>query len=293
MGRDAWPDFSVQVSSRPWRCVPDPLLCVSRDGSAFLGALAGAHVAGHSPRAEVWMAPEFHSILDNWILYDQHPELLAHSLGGPSDPDELRQSLRLWLRLRDTAGRPDGRLCWVRDAVRESCLPTGIGDSLVLRWEAMAQALDERLANSRETSGPGIAAMRDSAALCAVLTDAVLLCAREAEDPDQMPRLCRRLQDWGLPCRRLEIANDLVAIERGLLLRLMVEAGLAGFLWGGLRLAVAHIVAPHLFLVPHGDSFSRDVEDLDFPGDEPRPIKSPWDDACVVWYDLGAEFAYA
>jgi hypothetical protein len=293
MGRDAWPDFSVQISSRPWRCVPDPLLCMSRDGAAFLGALAGTHVAGHSPRAEVWMAPEFHSILDNWMLYDQHPELLAHSLGGPSDPEELRQSLRLWLRLRDTAGRPDGRLCWVRDAVRESCLPNGIGDSLVLRWEAMAQALDERLANSRETSGPGIAAMRDSAALCAVLTDAVLLCAREADDPDQTPRLCRRLQDWGLPCQRLEIADDLVAIERGLLLRLMVEAGLAGFLWGGLRLAVAHIVAPHLFLIPHGDFFSGDVEDLDFPGGEPRAIKSPWDDARVVWYDLGAEYAYA
>ena len=135
--------------------------------------------------------------------------------------------------------------------------------------------------------------MRDSAALCAVLTDAMLLCAREADDPDQAPRLCRHLQDWGLPCRRLEIANDLVAIERGLLLRLMVEAGLAGFLWGGLRLAVAHIVAPHLFLVQHGGSFTGDVEDLDFSGGEPRPLKSPWDDARVVWYDLGMEDADA
>ena len=155
MGRDAWPDFSVQISSRPWRCVPDPLLCLSRDGAAFVSALAGAHEVGHSPRAEVWMAPEFHSILDNWMLYDQHPELLAQSLGGPSDPDELRQALRVWLRLRDTAGRPDGRLCWVRDAVRESCLPAGIGDSVVPRWEAMAQALDERLANSSETQWTG------------------------------------------------------------------------------------------------------------------------------------------
>jgi len=146
---------------------------MSRDGAAFVSALAGAHAVTHSPRAEVWMAPEFHSILDNWMLYDQHPELLAQSLGGPRDPDELRQALRLWLRLRDRAGRPDGRLCWVRDALRESCLPAGMGDSLVPRWEAMAQALDERLANSCETTGPGIAAVRDSVALCAVLTDAV------------------------------------------------------------------------------------------------------------------------
>jgi hypothetical protein len=266
---------------------------MSRDGAAFVSTLAAAHVVGNSPRAEVWMAPEFHNILDNWMLYDQHPELLAQSLGGPSDPDELRQALRLWLRLRDTAGRPDGRLCWVRDALRESCLPAGIGDSVVPRWEAMAQALDERLATSRESTGPGIAAVRDSAALCAVLTDAVLLCARELDGPDQTPRLCRRMQDWGLRCRRLEIANDLVAVERGFLLRLMVEAGLASFLWGGLKLAVAHIVAPHQFLISNGDAFSNEVEDLGFPGVEPRPIKSPWDDAQVFWYELGAEYAHA
>ncbi len=75
MGRDGWPDFSVQVSSRPWRCVPDPLLCMSRNGAAFVSALATANVVGSSPRAEVWMAPEFHNILDNWMLYDQKPEL--------------------------------------------------------------------------------------------------------------------------------------------------------------------------------------------------------------------------
>jgi hypothetical protein len=293
MGNDHWSDLSVQISGRPSRFVPDPGLCLSRDGAAFVSALAGAHGVGHSPRAEVWMAPEFHSILDNWMLYDRHPELLMQSLGSPNDPDELRQALRLWLRLRDTAGRPDGRVCWVRDALRESCLPAGIGDSVVPRWEAMAQALDERLANTREASGPGIAAMRDSAALCAVLTDAVLLCAREADEPHQAPRLCRHLQDWGLPCRRLGIGDDLVAVERGLLLRLLVEAGLASFVWGGLKLAVAHIVAPHLFLIPNGDAFASDVEDLDLPGDEPRPMKSPLEYAQVFWYDLAAEYADA
>jgi hypothetical protein len=293
MGRDHWPDLSVQISGQPWRCVPDPVLCLSRDGAAFVSALAGAPMSGHSPRAEVWMAPEFHSILDNWMLYDRHPELLMQSPGGPSDPDELRQALRLWLRLRDTAGRPDGRLCWVRDALRESCLPAGIGDSLVPRWEAMAQALDERLANRCEASGPRIAAMRDSAALCAVLTDAVLLCAREPHDRDQTPRICRHLQDWGLRCRHLGIADELVALERGLLSRLLVEAGLASFLWGGLRLAIAHIVAPRLFLIPNGDTFSSDVGEIDFPGDEPRPITSPWEDAQVFWYDFAAECADA
>jgi hypothetical protein len=288
-----WPDFAVQISSRPWRCVPDPLLCLSRDGVAFVGALAGAHGVGHSPHAEVWMAPEFNSILDNWMLYDRRPELLVESLGGRHDLDELRQTLRVWLRLRDTAGRLDGRLCWVRDAVRESCLPAGIGDFVVPRWEAMAQALDERLATTSETSGPGVAAMRDSAALCAVLTDSVLLCARESGNPDQTPRLCRHLQDWGLRCRRLEITDDLVALERGLLLRLLVEAGLASFLWAGLRLAVAHIVAPGLSLTPNSDAFANDVGELDFAGDEPRAMTSPLEGAQVFWYDLVAEHSDA
>ena len=92
MGKEPWSDLSVQIGSRPWRIVPDPLLCLSRDGAAFVGGLAGTHMAGHSPRAEVWLAPEFHSILDDWMLHDKHPELLAQSLGSSEDPDELRTS---------------------------------------------------------------------------------------------------------------------------------------------------------------------------------------------------------
>ena len=56
---------------------------------------------------------------------------------------------------------------------------------------------------------------------------------------------------------------------------------------------MAHIVAPGLFLIPNGDAFANDVEDLDFPGDEPRPMKSPWEDAQVFWYELAAEYADA
>ena len=60
MGRDAWPDFSVQISSRPWRCVPDPLLCMSRDGAAFLGALAEELTwPGTRPAPKSGIAPEF------------------------------------------------------------------------------------------------------------------------------------------------------------------------------------------------------------------------------------------
>jgi hypothetical protein len=294
VGKEPWSDLSVQIGSRPWRIVPDPLLCLSRDGAAFVGGLAGTHMAGHSPRAEVWLAPEFHSILDDWMLHDKHPEVLAQSLGSSEDPDELQQALRLWLRLRDVAGRPDGRLCWVRDALRESCLPTGIEDSIVSHWEAMAQALDERLASAGEASGPGIAAFRDCAALCAVLTDAILLCALESDHPNPMPVLCRHLEAWRLPCRRLQITDDMVCLERGLLLRLLVELGLASFIWGGLRLAVVHFAVPGLFRLPNSSrGFSLAPEELDLPWGELRPIKSPLEHAQVFWYDLSAEEAHA
>jgi hypothetical protein len=290
VGKEPWSDLSVQIGSRPWRIVPDPLLCMTRDGAALVGGLAGSHVVGHSPRAEVWLAKEFHSILDDWMMHNKHPELLAQSLGGPEDPEELRQALRLWLRLRDAAGRPDGRLCWVRDALRESCLPAGIEDSIVPRWEAMVQALHERMPSAHEASGPGIAAFRDCAALCAVLTDALILCPLKS---DGMPSLCRHLEAWRLHCRRLEITDDLVALERSLLLRLLVELGLAGFVWGGLKLAVVHLAIPGLFRLSDGGGFALDPEDFDFALDELRPIKNPWEDAQAFWYELGGGETYA
>ena len=68
--------------------------------------------------------------------------------------------------------------------------------------------------------------------------------------------------------------DDLVALERGLLLHLLVEAGLAGFLWGGLGLAVAHLVVPGHFRLPLGHGFAGAGEELDFLAEaEPRLVK--------------------
>jgi hypothetical protein len=287
MGRELWPDLSVQISRRRWRCVPDPLLCLSHEGAAFVRGLVS--------HAEVWLGPEFLNILDSWMLYDREPGLLSQSLGGRHAPDEIRHALRIWLRLRDEAGHGGGRLCWVRDALRESCLPAGMEESVVPRWEAMAEALDERLSSAIEAAGgPVAAAMRDAAALGAVLPGAVLLSLREPAKPDLPPLLCRHLEAWRLPCRRLEIGDDLVALERGLLLHLLVEAGLAGFMWGGIGLAVVHLVVPGHFRLPLGHGFAGAGEDLDFLAEEePRLVKGVWEDARAFWYDLAAEDAYA
>jgi hypothetical protein len=287
MGREPWSDLSVQISRRRWRYVPDPLLCLSHDGAAFVRGLT---MTSH---AEVWLGPEFLNILDSWRLYDLKPDLLTQSSGGRHAADDVRDALRLWLRVREESGQFSGRLCWVRDALRESCLPAGMEESLVPRWEAMAQSLDERLSTATEASGPVVAAMRDSAALAAVLPGAVLLSSRDPAKSEP-PAFCRHMEAWRVPCRRLEFDDDLVALERGLLLHLQVEGGLAGFLWGGLRLAVVHLVVPgHLRLLP-GDGFAGAGDEPDFLAEgEPRLVKGAWEDARAFWYDLTAEDAYA
>jgi hypothetical protein len=273
MGRDPWSELSVQVSRRPRRCVPDPLLCLFQP--AFVSALTQC--------AEIWLGPEFLNIVDSWMLYEQTPHLLARSLRGHHAPEQVRDGLRIWLRLRNEPRGLGGRLCWIRDALRESSLPAGMDEQVVARWEAMAEALDERVSTAAEKCGPVIAAMRDTATLGAVVPGAVLLSLLDRVEPGEpeQPILCRHLEAWGVPCRRLATDDDLVALDRGLLLHLAVEAGAAGFFWSGLRLAAVHLVVPGRW---------RLGDDLDYLVDgEPRPARGAWDDARAFWYALSAE----
>lgn len=282
---DPWPDLSLQITRRRWRCVPDPLLCLSGSGAAFLQGLA--------MHAEIWLTPEVLNILDNWPLYHREPELLGWPSRDVDAAEGTRDALRIWSCLRDEAGHVSGPLCWVRDAVRESRLPVGIGESIVPRWEAMAEALDERLATiaeaiGAEASGPLIAAFRDTAALQAVLPGAVILTRRQPAEPDLPPVMCRHLEGWRLHCRQLVPHNDFVVHERRLLRHLIVEAGLAGFLWAGLDLAVLHLVVPGNARLPLGFASAED-DGLLFAQEEPRPIPHAWEDAKAFWYHLASE----
>jgi hypothetical protein len=303
MARSAtWPDFSVQISRRRLRCVVDPYLCLTERGAELVYGLAGV--------AEIWLATELLAILDSWLLYDGEPELLLpapenrlsegdeaeqqehrHEAERRADEDELRHALRAWLRLRDEEGLGGARLYWVRDAVRESRLPEGLDESIVPRWEAMAEALDVRMSAARERSGPMLAALRDAAALAALLPGAVLLAARDPAQPDAPPLLCRRLEAWHVPCRQLGGTDDLAALQRNLVLQVLVEAGLAGFVWSGLRLVVVHLVVPgrsRLAFAPPG--FGAPGEDSDFLTElAPRPIRGVLEGARAFWYDLTVE----
>ena len=143
MNVDPWPNLALPITRRRWRCVPDPLLCLSGSGAAFLQGLA--------LHAEVWLTPELLNILDHWPMYDRDPGLL-----GFPGAEGTRDALRIWSGLRNEAGHVSGPLCWVSDALRESRLPAGIGEGIVSRWEEMAEALDERLSTAAEASGNGL-----------------------------------------------------------------------------------------------------------------------------------------
>jgi len=60
----SFPDLSVQISQRRWRCVLDPNLALSPNGAAFARRLA--------PHAEVWIGSEFFNILERiWVALNR------------------------------------------------------------------------------------------------------------------------------------------------------------------------------------------------------------------------------
>jgi hypothetical protein len=292
MGRETWSDFSVQIRRKRWRCIPDPQLCLSKQGGPFLSALV--------PHSDVCLTPEFLSWLDGFEHYLRQPHLLSEPLRGACAHDEIRDALRMWLQIRDETGARGGRLYWVRDCLRESCLPADVDESIVSRWEAIAEALDERLSGAGEFGNPIAAVRRDAAALSVALPGSLLLTARETPRGAQGRRhgevgrggsLIDYLQSWGVPCAQVSGEDELAALERRLLLQMLVEAGLAAYLWADLGLCVVHLVAPGAARLPYASDGPAPAPDFDADA-EPRPVKSVWEDARAFWYELAPEASH-
>lgn len=271
MANSSFPDLSVRISRRRSRCVLDPRLALSREGPVVAKLLA--------PYTEQWVGPEFFNMLDTAPLYEEEPELLIWPGTDAASIAAVPEVLEAWSRLRD---EPGNGLSWIGDALRESSLPDAVDDSIILRWEAASRALDLRLPEDPEASGPLIAATRDAAALCAVLPASRLL-ARSVGD--QSPAICRQLQQWGLSCEQLSVGDPLVAVERGDFLRLLADAGLGPSIWGGLRLALIHLWLPHA----SGFDFAPPEHlepDLLRNGSKRRTWVNPWEDAKCFWYEI-------
>jgi hypothetical protein len=183
-----FPDLSVHIARRRRRCVLDPNLALSRHGTILARLLA--------PYAELWVGPEHFTVLDNALLYQQEPELLVWPETDKPAIAEVPEVLRDWTRLRDEAGQC---LHWLGDAWRESCVPEDIHETVHPRCEAASRTLDLCLPKTIEATGPLIPAMRDTAALCAVLPARILGRGIQGE----LPLICRHLQQWGLACKKL------------------------------------------------------------------------------------------
>jgi hypothetical protein len=277
----AFPDVSVQLTQRRWRCVLDPHLALSRFGAEFARRLA--------PTAETWFGTELLNILDNARIYRDDPKLLAGLSASNAEAQLISDALRDWIHLRDAAGYGGNQFHWIGDVLRESCMPAGMNGDVAERWEVAARSLDARLPQALEASGPVIAAIRDTVALGAILPAAAILTLRSDPAPIAAPLLCGHIKRWGLPCAQLDDRDELVVIERDWFRRLLVQAGLAKFVWGGLDLAVLHL---------HGTKFGRlDSVDDGFANEHdelanPEPelnAKGAWDDASAFWYRLGED----
>jgi hypothetical protein len=264
-----FPELSVQVTRRRSRCVLDPNLALSRGGATLVRLLA--------PYVEPWVGPEIFNVIDSATLYQREPELLIWPGTDQADVAAVPEVLRDWMQLREEAGR---YLYWVGDALRESFLPEDFDESLLARWEAASRSLDSRLPQSMEATGPLIAAMRDAAALCAVLPNAWILGrGRRGE----LPSICRHLQQWGLGCEKLAPDDALVSIERAAFLQLLVTAGLAPFIWSGLQLAVVHLCVPHVGRLEPASGIGSEPTILADEPDIALP-RYPLEEAMCYWY---------
>jgi hypothetical protein len=245
-----------------------------------------------APCAELWLAPAFLAILDGWEFYYDQPELLTRSLpmheqGGAYSEEEFREALHAWVKLREDLGHGQNQLFWAGDNLHESALAPDVEGTVLQHWEHLAQGLEQLLPKDLH-GGPLAAAFPDTVALVAALDHAVLLTLREPpaptglrKAPELAPTICHNLGRWGLPCKRLRVEDEFVQLERTVLVRLFVEAGITSFLWSGLPLVVAHLFVPGFV---GGDS------DPDFLGErEPRPVKGVWEGAGVFWYCLSVE----
>jgi hypothetical protein len=266
-----FPDLSVQIARRRRPCVLDPNLALSRDGAMLARLLA--------PYAELWVGPEHFTILDNALVYQQEPELLVWPSTDKAAIAEVPEMLRDWTRLRDEAGQC---LHWLGDAWRESCVPDDIHESVHSRCEAASRTLDLCLPKTIEATGPLIAAMRDTAALCAVLPARILGLGIQGEPP----LMCRHLRQWGLASQKLPAEDPLADIERAEFLRIIIEAGLAPFVWGGLQLAVVHLSVPHVGRLQARTGLGPEDESVLTGVEEHSPPGNPWEGASCFWYDV-------
>ncbi|WP_137896600.1 hypothetical protein [Ramlibacter sp. 2FC] len=228
-------DLRVTVDSAKLRCVLDPALA--------LGHALGPRLAlGLTRVFETWLTRSFWQVLDS-------SELLPHRAAEPGQAGQAPDASALgeWIALREATDAGSWLLRWVGDCLAESQLRSAGDESVVERFEWLAQALQERdeAAGRSEAWCVGLdplAGALDALALSATLEGALILCPLPVGGAAPGP--VQALARLGLAAESVDgDAASLFAAERVLVREALAGAGLAALLQPLGRLAAVHVLA--------------------------------------------------
>ncbi|HHP7232250.1 MAG TPA: hypothetical protein ACFCUY_15490 [Xenococcaceae cyanobacterium] len=235
----------MNSQSQSWRCVLDPSLALSYYGSLIVENLSG--------KAELWIARELWNIIRNTDFYLHRPELIIFEhqssqktfLNERNTLEEIFWSLKEWNRVRQSSDIARLGLFWLGDSLQESLLPSHSSTETFWHWETLAHSLDNYIIKPEYKENVLTSAFRDTVALAVSLGSASILTYQlSSSDQDAIPDIGLTLENWGIPCRRLQAQEPMVVVEREYLRQLMVNAGLAKLLWAEVKLAILHLVIP-------------------------------------------------
>ncbi len=284
-----FPDLSVTLRQRRWACVLDPVLALSEYGLPLVKQLGDV--------MNLWVVREFWHMLDNTYFYWQQSDLSAEETGSLAGETVVQShlsqqalcTLKEWERLRMETDLGSLNLFWIGDGLGESLLPKETDASVVGRWEVLARSLENQQNGQRHSSEPLTSAFRDAAALTVALSSALILTYRSPEDiaRNLPPPICSALISWGIPCQEIEREDAIASLERDYLLQLLIQSGLAKFLWTGLHLTVLHLVVPHAAAIAPPADWTEEfsLPELETWQELPE-AENFWEVAQGFWYSI-------
>ncbi len=282
------PSLSVTVDMKRRACVLDTRLALSTYGLLLAQRL--------SSEFDLWLSRELWQILDNTELYKVHPDSVplalfdeANAKSSPTRTEHrLREVLAQWELARTETDLAGLKIFWIGDALSESMLPARVDQHLVDRYEALAQALEQRCVDSDKE---GYSDFLDAAALSVALTpyrSFVLteLWSKEKHSKAAEPIFCEFLRKKAIHCYRLG-QGPRTEIEREFIRPMLVRSGVSELMWTGLNLAAVHLLAPRAAVIPPPNKEESASTEALRPsaGDESARIDW-WDGAVGFWYTL-------
>jgi hypothetical protein len=178
---------------------------------------------------------------------------------------------------------------FLADVLGDSSLPAGCDPQLITRWEYLAQSLDQLIDSRGLRIDPLVMASRDLVALSAARS-ASILTIRATTEQTEIPALCRRLQNWGIPTASISPLDPFAQVEASSLRQLFVIAGLASLIWAGVDLCIVHLFVPSAATLGdpaapwNDDPFDFTQPDEVIPG--PTSIDHLWEGAQAFWYPM-------